>query len=104
MKGMSVTVRFDGDVVSLRDSKYAADPAVQPFITIPRGDWRFFLEAVVLGTEPDPWRGLPVITHDPDTLITITSPAGTQLTYFPEEWRAFRLAVGADQYRDGEAS
>lgn len=99
---MSVTVRFEGDAVSLRDSKYAADPAVQPVISIPRGDWRFFLEAVVLGIEPAPWRHLPVITHDPDSLITVTAASGTQLTYFPEEWRAFRLAVGADQFRDDQ--
>jgi len=92
---MSVEVRFDGASVQLRDSKYQGDPATQPTITLGRSDWRPFLETVA-GSAPELWRGLPTITHATDGLVTVHAGTGAQLTYFPEEWKAFRLGVGAE--------
>lgn len=92
---MSVEVRFDGAVVQLRDSKYQGDPATQPNITLDRSEWQPFLE-VVAGHPPESWRGLPAITNASDGLITVQTVDGTQLTYFAEEWNAFRRGIGAD--------
>lgn len=92
-----VEVRFDGDAVLIRDSKYRRNPEHrpddEPIITVTAAEWMTFL-AVVLGrhihrtalmaeTGAD---GHTSLRHGPITLV-----------YTPGEWRAF-----VDGARDGE--
>ncbi|MEU1206631.1 DUF397 domain-containing protein [Nocardia sp. NPDC005825] len=99
-----VEVRFDGDAVLIRDSKYRRNPEHrpddEPIITVTAAEWMTFLAAVLgrhihrtaLGvhrteliaeTGAD---GHTSLTHGPITLV-----------YTPGEWRAF-----VDGARDGE--
>ena len=92
-----VEVRFDETAVLIRDSKYQGDPAFRPVISLPRGDWRYFLEAAA-GRAVEPWRGLPTIEHANDGLTTLHAADGTALTYFPDEWRSFCLGIGIGEF------
>ncbi|MEV6430763.1 DUF397 domain-containing protein [Nocardia sp. NPDC051463] len=91
-----VEVRFDGDAVLIRDSKYrrnpANRPAQEPIITVTADEWTSFLDTIVRG-------------RTPSDLTASTSADGhttlrrgeTTLTYTPEEWDAFVAGV-----HDGE--
>ncbi|WP_369639343.1 DUF397 domain-containing protein [Nocardia sp. JMUB6875] len=92
-----VEVRFDGDAVLIRDSKYRRNPEHrlddEPIITVTAAEWTTFLAAV---------QG----RHIPRTaLIAETGADGhtslrhgeITLSYTPGEWRAFVAGV-----RDGE--
>ncbi|MBF6469517.1 DUF397 domain-containing protein [Nocardia beijingensis] len=92
-----VEVRFAGDAVLIRDSKYrrnpANRPAEEPVITVTVAEWTAFLEALrtrgrsngELGAHPAA-DGHIALRH-----------RGTTLTYTPEEWDAFLLGA-----HDGE--
>ncbi len=91
-----VEVRFDGDAVLIRDSKYrrnpANRPAEEPVITVTASLWTSFINLLNSG-----------LSHN--ELIAQTSADGSAtlrhgditLYYTPEEWDAF--IAGA---RDGE--
>ena len=91
-----VEVRFDGDAVLIRDSKYrrnpANRPAEEPIITVTASLWTSFINLLNSGR-----------SHN--ELIAQTCADGsatlrhgdTTLSYTPEEWDAF--IAGA---RDGE--
>ncbi|MFJ9364325.1 DUF397 domain-containing protein [Nocardia sp. NPDC101769] len=92
-----VEVRFDGDAVLIRDSKYRRNPEHrpedEPIITVAATEWMTFL-AAVLGR------------HSVRTALSAETGADghttlrhhdTTLVYTPGEWRAF--VAGA---RDGE--
>ncbi|WP_329414640.1 DUF397 domain-containing protein [Nocardia vinacea] len=95
-----VEVKFDGDLVLIRDSKYLRDPAndptAQPTIAVLAEDWNAFLRAAN-GMEPDAWRDLPIITRHGSGGVTVHAADGTMLTYTAAEWVAFVAGV-----RDGE--
>ncbi|WP_040785088.1 DUF397 domain-containing protein [Nocardia pneumoniae] len=92
-----VEVRFDGDAVLIRDSKYrrnpANRPADEPIITVSAAEWTAFLE--VLRT-----RGRSngeLSAHTAANGHTTLRHGETTLTYTPEEWDAFVLGA-----HDGE--
>ncbi|WP_405178909.1 DUF397 domain-containing protein [Nocardia sp. NBC_01377] len=94
-----VEVRFVGDVVSVRDSKYRRDPAAllcdEPIITVTATEWTSFLTVLASGGS----------AYGPTALTALTTSDGATslrhgeitLTYTPEEWDAFIAGV-----RDGE--
>ncbi|WP_330233732.1 DUF397 domain-containing protein [Nocardia sp. NBC_00508] len=92
-----VEVRFDGDAVLIRDSKYrrnpANRPADEPIITVTVAEWTAFLD--VLRT-----RGRSngeLIAHTAANGHTRLRHRATTLTYTSEEWDAFLLGA-----HDGE--
>ncbi|MFI6871081.1 DUF397 domain-containing protein [Nocardia sp. NPDC050406] len=83
-----VEVRFDGDAVLIRDSKYRRNPAhrpeEEPIITVTTTEWMRFIEFVT---------GRATM---PQALTFHTTPHGTTLrhgeialVYTPGEWAAF---------------
>ncbi|MCX4096497.1 DUF397 domain-containing protein [Nocardia sp. alder85J] len=92
-----VEVRFDGDVVHVRDSKFRRDPAnrdaAEPVVTVSAREWTAFLDTVISG----------VATNSELHVVTAADGGATlvhgemRLTYTPGEWSAF--VAGA---RDGE--
>ncbi|MFI6042013.1 DUF397 domain-containing protein [Nocardia sp. NPDC051321] len=92
-----VEVRFDGDAVLVRDSKYRRDPANhpadEPIITITAREWTAFLDAL-----HTPGRTPGALTaHTAADGHTVLRHGGTVLSYTPQEWDAFLLGA-----RDGE--
>ena len=100
-----VEVRFVGDVVLVRDSKYRRDPAAllcdEPIITVTATEWTSFLTVLASGGSVEG----PTAPTTPTALTALTTSDGTTslrhgditLTYTPEEWDAFIAGV-----RDGE--
>lgn len=84
-----VEVRFDGDAVLIRDSKYRRNPAhrpeEEPIITVTAHEWTHFI-AVVTGRATTPL----ALTFDtaPDGSTTLTDNK-IALVYTPGEWEAF---------------
>ncbi|WP_040871292.1 DUF397 domain-containing protein [Nocardia exalbida] len=92
-----VEVRFDGDAVLIRDSKYRRDPANrpgdEPVITVTAAEWTAFLDAVrTRGRSNGELRAHPVAHGH-----TALRHGGITLTYTPEEWDAFLFGA-----HDGE--
>ncbi|WP_067463122.1 DUF397 domain-containing protein [Nocardia amamiensis] len=92
-----VEVRFDGDAVLIRDSKYRRNPANrradEPIITVTEAEWTAFLD--VLRT-----RGRSngeLSAHTAANGHTTLRHGETALTYTAEEWDAFMLGA-----HDGE--
>ncbi|NEW38405.1 DUF397 domain-containing protein [Nocardia cyriacigeorgica] len=90
-----VEVRFDGDAVLIRDSKYRRNPAnrsdEEPVITVTACEWTAFIDTVS-------GRGhtTSVLTvHTAEDGHTRLGHGATTLTYTPEEWEAF-LAGATD--------
>ncbi|ATL65380.1 DUF397 domain-containing protein [Nocardia terpenica] len=96
-----VEIRFAGDTVLIRDSKYlrdpANDPATQPIIPIPTTDWPAFLSAAT-GSETKADHNLPTIDHHPSGEVTIRAANGTTLTYTAPEWSAFTTGIHANEF------
>ncbi|QBS42225.1 DUF397 domain-containing protein [Nocardia sp. CS682] len=92
-----VEVRFDGDAVLIRDSKYRRDPAHrpadEPIITVTAREWSAFLDALRTAHRPP---GALTASTAADGHTTLRHGT-TVLRYTPQEWDAFLLGV-----RDGE--
>ncbi|MFE3191486.1 DUF397 domain-containing protein [Nocardia sp. NPDC059240] len=92
-----VEVRFDGDAVLIRDSKYRRNPEHrlddEPIITVAAAEWMSFL-ATVLGRQT--LRTALIAETGADGHTTLKHRKIT-LVYTPGEWRAF-----VDGARDGE--
>ncbi|MEC3914189.1 DUF397 domain-containing protein [Nocardia sp. CDC160] len=92
-----VEVRFDGDAVLIRDSKYRRNPEHrlddEPIITVTASEWMTFLDAV-LGRHIH--RTALIAETGADGHTTLTHERIT-LLYTPGEWDAFVAGV-----RDGE--
>ncbi|MBF6439275.1 DUF397 domain-containing protein [Nocardia cyriacigeorgica] len=94
-----VEVRFAGDSVLIRDSKYLGepgnDPARQPVIEVPVERWKAFLEAAT-----DPGRivvgDLPVVTSSPFGVSV--SASGVVLSFTIAEWAAFTAGIAAGEF------
>lgn len=93
-----VEVRFAGDAVLIRDSKFRRNPANrtadEPVITVTASEWTSFLNLLTSAR----WQ------PGAHPLVVQSSPAGTTLccgaitlTYTPAEWEAF-----VDGVHDGE--
>ncbi|MET9489103.1 DUF397 domain-containing protein [Nocardia sp. NPDC006630] len=92
-----VEVRFDGDAVLIRDSKFRRNPAhrgqAEPIITVTAADWMAFLATV-----PGRHTGSTALVAYPSPHGGATLVHGeTSLVYTPGEWAAFAAGV-----RDGE--
>ena len=90
-----VEVRFDRDIVGVRDSKdLLADPqATFPFLEVPADRWPLFLSEV-LGESPSGENGFVFFSEATDGDVTLTTAdADVSLRYDSEEWAAFRAGV-----------
>ncbi|MFX0573487.1 DUF397 domain-containing protein [Nocardia nepalensis] len=91
-----VEVRFDGDAVLIRDSKYrrnpANRPAEEPIITVTASLWTSFINLLNSGRSHN-----ELIAHTHADGSATLRHVDITLTYTPEEWDAF--VAGA---RDGE--
>ncbi|WP_459963228.1 DUF397 domain-containing protein [Nocardia sp. IFM 10818] len=95
-----VEVRFDGDAVLIRDSKYRRNPEhrpeAEPIITVSASEWMSFL-ALVLGRNDAAAPTGDLTTHTAPDGHTALRHREITLVYTPGEWSAF--LAGA---RDGE--
>jgi hypothetical protein len=92
-----VEVRFDGDAVLIRDSKYrrnpANRPAEEPIITVTASEWTSFLDTLIRGR-----------SHSDLTALTAAGSHTTlrhgsiTLTYTPSEWDAFLAGARAGEF------
>ncbi|MBF6234489.1 DUF397 domain-containing protein [Nocardia farcinica] len=94
-----VEVRFAGDAVLVRDSKYLRDPgndpARQPVIEISAMRWGAFLAyAVDPGVAPEP--GLPVIVRGAHGVVV--SLGGVSLHFTGAEWTAFTSGIAVGEF------
>lgn len=91
-----VEIRFDGDAVLIRDSKYrrnpANRPADEPIITVTASVWTAFLALLDSGRAHT-----ELIAHTAADGATTLRHGDITLDYTPEEWEAFRAGA-----RDGE--
>jgi hypothetical protein len=97
-----VEVRFDGDLVRIRDSKYrrnpANDPACEPIIAVTPGDWMAFL-GEVSGRAPAHTCGPLAYERAAGGATVLRSPdADVALTFSAAEWRAFVAGVQAREF------
>ncbi|WP_249644498.1 DUF397 domain-containing protein [Nocardia sputi] len=88
-----VEVRFDGDAVLIRDSKYRRDPAnrpaEEPVITVTAAEWTAFLDTLrTRGRSSGELRA-----HTAANGHTTLRHGGITLVYTPEEWDAFLLGA-----------
>ncbi|MBF6086213.1 DUF397 domain-containing protein [Nocardia cyriacigeorgica] len=94
-----VEVRFDGDVVLIRDSKYlrdpANDPADQPIIAVPLAVWPEFLSAAVDRAACES-AGIPQINRRGDG-VTIHNGRDF-LEFSRSEWEAFVGGIGVGEF------
>lgn len=97
-----VEVRYDGDRVLIRDSKYLRDaanpPERQPIITVSSAQWARFLDELS-GTAPLGSNGALLVEVRPDGAATLrTADGDTALHYTPGEWRAYLAGVHAREF------
>ncbi|TLG15701.1 DUF397 domain-containing protein [Nocardia cyriacigeorgica] len=94
-----VEVRFAGESVLMRDSKYlrapGADPARQPVIEVPAARWGAFLDSVVAG-ESSAGSGLPVVARGVDGVVV--SFGGVSLRFTDAEWEAFVSGIAVGEF------
>ncbi|MEU6560384.1 DUF397 domain-containing protein [Nocardia nova] len=97
-----VEVRFAGDLVLVRDSKYlrdaSNDPAAQPVIEVAAELWQVFLD-VATGPDRTEVEGVPSIVMKSDGCVVVRAGDGTALTYTRSEWDAFIAGVWAAEFR-----
>ncbi|WP_378733305.1 DUF397 domain-containing protein [Nocardia brasiliensis] len=95
-----VEIRFVGDTVLMRDSKYlrepSNDPNFQPIIVINAADWASFLSAVngleMGGVAPD----LPAIELDAVGVTVSSDEASLRFTH--REWESFREGARVGEF------
>lgn len=94
-----VEVRFRGDSVFIRDSKYLRvpgnDPKRQPVIEVPVALWEAFLKAV-MDPALDVVADLPVITSSPSGVSV--SAVGVVLHFTLAEWTAFTSGIASGEF------
>ncbi|WP_330251529.1 DUF397 domain-containing protein [Nocardia sp. NBC_00565] len=92
-----VEVRFDGDAVLIRDSKYrrnpANRPAEEPIITITASQWTSFINLLNSGRSHT-----ELIAHTTADGATTLRYGDITLTYTPEEWDAFLAGAGEGEF------
>jgi len=99
-KAGCVEVKFDGNLVLIRDSKYLRnpnnDPALQPIMPVSALKWKEFLEKVV-GQTVSASVDLPEIERDETGGATLRL-AGVALVYNRMEWDAFVEGILAEEF------
>ncbi|WP_405484292.1 DUF397 domain-containing protein [Nocardia sp. NBC_00511] len=97
-----VEVKFAGDVVAIRDSKFRRDAAnvgrSQPVIEIGRVDWNAFLDLAV-DAEVGSLQGLPVISRHDSGEVSVSAPSGGVVLVFTDtEWLAFTEGIRENEF------
>lgn len=87
-----VEINLDGPEVLIRDSKFPGNPAAQPVIRLPRGQWAAFLTAIAQGHNTCP---LEQITADGGAVLAHN---GIRLGFTPGEWSAFTAGVHQGEF------
>ncbi|MFD6453867.1 DUF397 domain-containing protein [Nocardia sp. NPDC056541] len=92
-----VEVRFDGDAVQIRDSKFRRNPMnaglVEPVITVDAPLWTAFLHCL-LTARPHP----DLVAHTSSDGSTTLRHEAVLLHFTPEEWNAFTAGVRDDEF------
>ncbi|MFC9965765.1 DUF397 domain-containing protein [Nocardia ignorata] len=92
-----VEVRFEGDAVQIRDSKFRRNPMNrgldEPIITVPASVWNAFLDCL-LAQRPHPSL---TTQHAADGATTLRH-GSTALHFTPAEWEAFVAGVRDDEF------
>lgn len=92
-----VEVRFDGDAVLIRDSKYRRNPAnrtaEEPIITVTASLWTSFINLLNSGRSHNEL----IVQTCADGSATLRHGDIT-LSYTPEEWDAFIAGVRAGEF------
>jgi len=96
-----VEVRFTGDLVQIRDSKYLRDPANspadQPIISVELREWAAFLDKITHGLETDDGNALEAKSTAGTTVLRATQ-TDTALTFTANEWHAFLNGARAHEF------
>ena len=99
--GACVEVRYDADIVSIRDSKYRLnpnnDPIHEPVIALTFAAWQAFLQEVTevksVGINNNAWT-----ESAKDGSVTIHSSSGVSLSFTSLEWITFFLGIRGGQF------
>ncbi|AHH20601.1 hypothetical protein NONO_c58240 [Nocardia nova SH22a] len=96
-----VEVRFAGDLVLVRDSKYlrdaSNDPAAQPVIEVAAELWQVFLD-LATGVEQGVFDGVPSVEVKGDGRVVLRAEDGTVLAYTSGEWDAFIAGIRSAEF------
>jgi len=96
-----VEVRFDGERVSIRDSKYRrnpANPGREPIIAVTAAQWALWLDELT-GRAAVGANGALSVETAPDGAVTLRAAGtGTALRYTDSEWRAYLAGVRAGEF------
>ena len=99
--GACVEVRYDGNMVSVRDSKYRLDAdrdlASEPIISLTSTAWRAFLHAVAESNSSEANGGLWT-ESDAEGNTTLHSNSGVSFHFTSLEWTTFFLGVRGRQF------
>ncbi|WP_043737219.1 MULTISPECIES: DUF397 domain-containing protein [Nocardia] len=92
-----VEVRFDGDMVLVRDDKYNGPADLQPTIAVPVTAWAAFLELTLGNDIQGGSIAVPSITTDSHGTV-VRDAVGTTLEFTPAEWTAFVAGIRAGEF------
>ena len=91
-----VEVRFVGELIQVRDSKYLGPEAEQPIITMPATEWATVLDLSWSRTTGAAGVGVSVTVHSDGGAVI--SSGTTRLSYDSDEWDAFTKGVADGQF------
>lgn len=91
-----VEVRFNGDSVFIRDSKYTGPVPTQPIVSVSSTLWPRFLDQVLSANSGELDNGVAISLHQ-DGGATI-SGQGVALVYNADEWDAFTKGIADGQF------
>lgn len=96
-----VEVRFEGQIVHIRDSKYRRDPANdptgEPIITVTAAQWTTLLYELT-GSATAGANGALVVEAGTDGVDLRHAENGVVLHYTPAEWRSYLAGVHAHEF------
>ncbi|OLT44112.1 hypothetical protein BJF85_20625 [Saccharomonospora sp. CUA-673] len=91
-----VEVRFDGDVVHVRDTK---DHGTGPVLSVPAGYWADFLEEVMGRAPAGSNTAIEIVVHaDGGVDLRTHHHAAGRLSYTAGEWSAFVAGVRGSEF------
>lgn len=92
-----VEVAFDGDMVLVRDSKYAGPADLQPTIAIPAIAWEAFLKLALGDDVQEDSIAIPSVVTDSHGTV-VRDAVATALKFTPGEWTAFVAGIRAGEF------
>ncbi|NNH72980.1 DUF397 domain-containing protein [Nocardia uniformis] len=95
--GTCVEVRFTGDAVLMRDSKYIGAAQDQPTIMIPIVLWPRILEVALSRSSSKSYDGLAIDVND-DGSVVVSDGRGVRMAFTADEWDAFAKGVADGQF------